>query len=360
MLDKDKLKEFLLRRFAVSHLASGGREVVIRCPYCGDSQKKRNDAHFYIGLQSDKDNEIYQVPPKYHCFLCEKSGILTGDVLLEITDYNIDDESLIRDLNEVSFKYKKSQKYTVKNNRINNLTTIGCYRDTSLDRKKLKYLNYRLGLNLTPDEALMNKVVFDLPYFLYYNGISNYSLSEDEMQAISNNFIGFLSLDNSFVTLRNCSGEQMKFNSLKKRYLNYSIFGDEDKIDRIRYYCLKSKINVIDTQNKINIHVAEGAFDILSIAYNLRNNDRYNNLYFSAAGKGYYSAIKDVIKFLKISPNMVLHIYPDNDVSDNKIVYMANRFTRINIPVYIHRNMKGGEKDFGVPLNRIQETIRRI
>ena len=70
MLDKEKLKKFLLNNFTVSHLASGGKEGVIRCPFCGDSQKKRNDAHFYIGLQEDKDTDFYQVPPKYHCFLC--------------------------------------------------------------------------------------------------------------------------------------------------------------------------------------------------------------------------------------------------------------------------------------------------
>ena len=359
MLDKEKLKKFLLNNFTVSHLASGGKEVFIRCPFCGDSQKKRNDAHFYIGLQEDKDTEFYQVPPKYHCFLCERSGILSGDTLLEITEFRIDDDTLVRDLNDLSNKYRRGNKYKVKNNKIYNLTTRGCYQDTPLNKKKLNYLNYRLGLNLSVEEYLANKVVFDLPYFLYYNGIQTSTLSDEEMTALSENFIGVLSLNNTFVTLRNCSNKTMAFNSLKKRYINYSIFNTEDE-DKIRYYCLNSKLNVNDMNNKINIHVAEGPFDILSIFYNLRNSDRYNNIYFTSAGKGYYSAIKEVIKFLKINPNMNIHIYPDNDVEDRKILYMAKRFTRIDIPVFLHRNMKGGEKDFGVPLNRIQEVVRRL
>ena len=361
MLDKEKLKKFLLNNFTVSHLASGGKEVVIRCPFCGDSQKKKNDAHFYIGLQEDKDTEFYQTPPKYHCFLCERSGILSGDTLLEITGFNIDDNDLVRDLNELFTKYKRNNKYKVKNNKIYNLTTIGCYQDTLLNRNKLNYLNYRLGLNLSIDECLKNKIVFDLSYFLYYNGIQKYTLSNGEIAAISENYIGFLSLDNSFITLRNCFNKNMSYNSLKKRYINYSIFGNtDDNINKMRYYCLNSKININDINNKINIHVAEGPFDILSIVYNLRDNNRYNNIYFTSAGKGYYSAIKEVIKFLKINPNMNIHIYPDNDVIDKKITYMAKRFTKIDIPVFIHRNMKGGEKDFGVPLNRIREVIRRL
>ena len=360
MLDKDRLKKFLLNHFTVSHLASGGKEVVIRCPFCGDSQKKRNDAHLYIGLQTDKDTEFYQAHPKYHCFLCERSGVLTGDILLEICDFNVEDDSLVRELNDLYYKYNKSSKYKILKNKVSNLSVNGCYRDDDINRRKVNYLNSRIGVKLDFNEWLYNKVVFDLSYFLYYNGIRDYTLSEGEIDAISKNHIGFLSMDNSFVTLRNCSGKEMNFQSLKKRYLNYSIFNDDDSVNRIRYYCLRSTLNINDMSKKINLHVAEGAFDILSIAYNLRNNDRYNNIYFTASGKGYYSAIKEVIKFLKISPNIIINIYPDNDVNDNKIIYTAKRFTRINIPVYIHRNMKGGEKDFGVPLNRIQEVIRSV
>ena len=80
MLNKERLKYFLLNHFPVAHTASGGKEVVIRCPFCGDSQKDKRDAHFYIGLQTDKDTDFYQVAPKYHCFLCNKGGTLSGDV----------------------------------------------------------------------------------------------------------------------------------------------------------------------------------------------------------------------------------------------------------------------------------------
>ena len=50
MLDLDRLRKFLLNKFPNAHIAAGGKEVVIRCPFCGDSQKDMRDAHFYIGL----------------------------------------------------------------------------------------------------------------------------------------------------------------------------------------------------------------------------------------------------------------------------------------------------------------------
>jgi len=58
--------------------ASGNREIVVRCPYCGDSDNKRH-AHFYISVpESDKDL------PRYDCKKCPQCGILTDEVLRKL------------------------------------------------------------------------------------------------------------------------------------------------------------------------------------------------------------------------------------------------------------------------------------
>ena len=358
MLNKERLKYFLLNHFPVAHTASGGKEVVIRCPFCGDSQKDKRDAHFYIGLQTDKDTDFYQVAPKYHCFLCNKSGTLSGDVLLELTRFNVgDDDDLIQDLNILAYSNKRKSKYSVNKTKVANLSTIGCFGNTNNDMNKLNYLNRRLGLKLTVDEALNNKIVFDLNYFLYYNGISERTLPDDVVDAISSYFIGFLSLDNSYVNLRNCSNMQMKFKAIRKSYVNYNIFDNDD--DHIQFYCLPSRIDTKGV-DPIHIHVAEGPFDILSVSYNLNANNRYNNVYLSVGGKAYYTGIKTIIKQLHIGPNMVIDLYPDNDVPDSDIYRMIRKFTIINIPIYIHRNTFGDEKDFGVDLSRIKEWTYKL
>ena len=358
MLDKYKLKQFLLSHFPNAKLAAGGKEVVIRCPFCGDSQKDMRDAHFYIGLETQYDNENYQVPPKYHCFLCNKGGILTGNLLLEMLNYNIDDEPLIYELNIIANKFKNTR--TVKSKfKKYDYTTIGCCEKSQLDMEKLDYINNRLGINLTIDQALKDKIVFNLLYFLYYNGINKVNVNDEELNDISNYFIGFLSIDNSFIIFRNCSNKEMRLSSLKKRYKKYQIVGNDKDISLIKYYCLPSTIDALSL-NPINIHIAEGPFDILSICYNLNKNNRYNNIYIAAGGKGYFGAVKSIIDTLKLSPNIRIHIYPDNDIDDNKLKLYLKRFTEINIPTYLHRNIYPGEKDFGVKIDRISDRCIKI
>lgn len=342
-----------------AHLASNGREVVFRCPFCGDSQKDLRDAHFYVGLQTQYDTDTYQSPPKYHCFLCERGGILTGETLLEIVNYDIEAEELVYELNILANNYRKTSKNTNKYFIKQNYTTIGCVENTILDNTKLEYLNNRLGLSLTINQALKDKVVFDIQYFLYYNGVNKFNLSIEEMHALSENFIGFLSLDNSFITMRNFTGKQLKYPALKKRYIKYPIINEENDIMLTRYYCAPSIVNTLSIE-PINIHVAEGPFDILSILYNLRGNNREDNIYIAAGGKAYFNAVYTIINKMKLSPNIVIHVYPDNNVNNDQVKFMSRKIASLDIPIYVHRNIKNGEQDFGVRKSRINENIFKI
>ena len=48
------LAEFISENCPEAQIVSGGREVLIRCRFCGDSQKNLNDAHLYISLDYQK------------------------------------------------------------------------------------------------------------------------------------------------------------------------------------------------------------------------------------------------------------------------------------------------------------------
>ena len=58
-------------------------------------------------------------------------------------------------------------------------------------------------------------------------------------------------------------------------------------------------------------------------------------------------------------PYFELHYYPDNDESGSKEVMdkMVHYLKPFNCPIYIHRNMYEGQKDFGVDLNHIKESV---
>ena len=52
-----------------------------------------------------------------------------------------------------------------------------------------------------------------------------------------------------------------------------------------------------------------------------------------------------------------LHLYPDNDKYGDIIEDIYNVIYPYGATLYEHRNVYPGEKDFGVPIERISENI---
>ena len=96
--------------------------------------------------------------------------------------------------------------------------------------------------------------------------------------------------------------------------------------------------------------------DLLKYLENLRL--REPGIYVAIGGSNYYGTILNLIYRYKL-PYTEVHIYPDNDNpgSDKKMCWIRQKMNSVCIPVIIHRNIKEGEKDFGVPMSRIQEVI---
>ena len=58
--------------------------------------------------------------------------------------------------------------------------------------------------------------------------------------------------------------------------------------------------------------------------------------------------------------NFEVHFYPDKDVTDyefNKTLYAVNS---LPCNIFIHRNIQQDEKDYGVPIDRIKDSIKMI
>lgn len=325
--------------------ASGGKEINCRCFYCSDS-KTYSKGHMYIKIPQT-ENDV----STFYCQKCKTSGIVTPKILMEWDAY---DSSIATELSlynkEVLSKpqnriFKGYEIYNIKNNFISN---------TELSKIKLDYINSRIGTNLSYKDCVNLKIVLNLNDILYCNKL-RYTRDPKIVQSLNDNFVGFLSHDNAFLNMRNLNLTEM-YESINKRYINYNLVGKFD--NTCRFYNVPSIVDMNKLiSNPIQLHVAEGPFDILSIYLNLRK-ERTNVVYTSIGGSGYKGIIRYFILKLKI-PYMEIHIYPDNDISVEEMISIKNYLSIFGYSLYIHRNRFPGEKDFGVPKNRMDEYIER-
>lgn len=342
----ERLKMLLLQMPGARE-AAGGKEVVMFCPYCESHKFGKDAEHFYVSIPIDDNVSVF------HCFRadCLMSGVTTADKLMEWGIYDQDTAIELTKHNKYALsldknkKFKESQIYRLNNTYIS---------DNKLSEVKLKYINNRLGTNLSYNDILNQKIVLNLNDMLNLNNITNYTRDLKIIYELDQSFIGFISQDNAFVNLRNLRPGKVH-KSIDKKYVNYNIF---NKIDNTqKYYTLPALIDLTNP-SAIKINIAEGPFDILSIYHNL-NTDHNRSIYSAILGAGYLGICKHFIHNMKLI-NLEFHIYADNDVKDY-IFYDINQYLKIyNMPLYIHRNIYPGEKDFGVKVSNIKEQITRI
>lgn len=344
-MDTEQYAEYLKNNLQPwAKYASGRREIYTRCKYCSDS-KDRNKGHFYIKIpQSDKDLSYY------YCQKCHTKGVVTTTKLMEWGVYNSEMYIDIQMHNNNAFKYVDSSKFTSNIHRLSNTFIT----DDNLSDIKLKYINKRLGLNLSYQDLLDNKIVLNLYDLLNTNRIYNYSRHKNIVDQLDESFLGFISYDNGFINMRNLNKGNV-YHTIDKRYINYNIFDSYDNSKR--YYI--SPVNIdLNTLTPIKINIAEGCFDILSVKYNLRK-EFENNIYAAVCGSGYQGLCRDIILNLKV-PNLEFHIYRDTDMSMSTIYNLKDYLYSLNYPIYVHSNSLEGNKDFGVSIENIRETIVRI
>ena len=299
----------------------------------------------YVSMPTESD------PALYYCHLCQSAGIVTHKTLIDWGCFDNEMATEILVHNQAVSKSNKFRKYS-RGTRFN-VVNRGI-RNDEISLAKIAYINNRLGTQLTPREILDLKIVINLNDLLYQNNIQKLTRDHNIVQDLDRSFVGFLSLDNGFVTLRKVDNQPV-YKAIDMRYVNYRLFDKEDTSER--FYVVPQQIDLLKP-GRIKLHIAEGVFDILSIYLNVRNKE--NGIYSSVSGSN-YSAIISYFMVEKMIPNLEVHLYPDNDKhgSDYKMRKIVNNFDAMRIPIYIHRNMSPNEKDFGVSPNRIKETITK-
>lgn len=347
-MDSKQYKDFLLSRIKSAKPASGGTVVNCRCFYCPDSRNP-NSAHMYISIPQNETD-----PSLYYCHKCHAAGLVTYKTLIE---WDIYDDNIAVDLIDHNKKCTKSGKLNKFLNKKKHIVGSPPIIDNEINRIKLDYINNRIGTNLTYQDLNNLKIILSLNDLLNTNHINTYTRDSRIIEQLDINFMGFLSIDNAFLNMRRICDEGNLIKSIDKRYINYKIFDDVMDTSE-RFYTIPTRVD-LTSPDRIKIHIAEGPFDILSIYKNLRKEEV--GIYTSIAGSNYKGQAMYFLEQYKL-PYVEFHFYPDNDKQGSRynIDKVAKYLRPLRMPIYVHRNTYNGEKDFGVPPERIKESIMEV
>jgi hypothetical protein len=345
-MDANGYRQFLLNSIPSASSASGGRFVLCRCFECGDSADPTH-AHMYIAIPQDGDDVSWA-----YCHKCKMHTIVTPDVLDRWGIFNSEANSYLSEVNKTYHKNPKNR--VIMGRSVYNLHNY-YVSDGRISELKLQYINKRLGTNIDYREALDKKIVFNLGDLLSSNYITEYTRAPEILQQLNDFYVGFVSSDNAYVNMRRIVSEGKVYESIDKRYIRYNIFGKYDNLEK--FYIIPGRYN-LNTPDRIKVNIAEGEFDILSVYYNLRKDP--SQIYMAIGGSGYAGLLRYLLVKLRLF-HIELHLYPDNDpIGLEELDYVQSLVQPYRIPIFIHRNTMDGEKDFGVPIGRITESVYQM
>ncbi len=335
MIQKEAIRTYLMEVLNNPQLVSGGNEIACPCPFCGEQRPK-----FYIGPFRDPNT-----PVQYNCFICKVHGYVNQDFLDEL--------GIAKQIDPEILKSNKASDYSVgyyRNNQSYNLY-LNYTTQNELTAYKLKYVNDRLGTKFTYDDCLKNKIILNVNDLLMSNHIQFLTRHPSIVEQLNNYFIGFLSRSNASLNMRNIvSGsyaETKLEKSLQQKYINYKVFKNTPDFD---FYVLPCSI---DVTRSIRLFIAEGPFDALGIKHNLIKSDD-NCVYIAGRGKAYENTLYWFIHTV-MPTNLEVHFFPDKDVDNKVIEYIAKKYSVFGYRFFMHRNQYKNEKDFGVPEWRIND-----
>jgi hypothetical protein len=335
----------------VAYFNTSKTELAVRCPYCGDSTNDLTHAHFYIQTVT---------PFKYFCQRCNVKGYISNKTL---NDFDSDNAELGRE-------FERSVRHHLKDTSIGGdtlLSQLGKKKsldeykeDTKAFAFKKRYMEKRLGVELSTDELKDMRVIMNYSRFIKANNCKNlinhydnpkYGHRLDLLSHLNKFSIGFLSSDSNFVTFRH--GKPYTNGKVERRYftenLNMPIEVGE------RTYFIKNDIDILTPV--LDVIMTEGIIDLQSVYHNLYEGTQDSNMAFLAVcGKSYNLPLFNLrrLGFLRMN----LHIYSDSDVHLN--YYKKILDPRFFDKIYVSYNEKEGEKDFGVPLDKIKKRTKKI
>ena len=346
---QELLKEQLHKLFPEAKEDGAGVNTLINCPLCNMEGRRDNNRHMSICLGYDGK------PLFFNCWRNNlHRGLLTPENLEKLASASttIPDAGFLELLDEYNRRSGKMSKYRLDSKGQYKLETVRVD-DNEINEVKRLYICKRLGLDLSLEELASNKIIFSIKDLLHKNYIRKTTRAPQIMELLDKYYVGFLTNTNSSIILRNMVAGKIELpESISDRYIKYVIIQGAPS----GYYIIPTSCNLY---NHIDIHLAEGTFDILSIFYNLRGANRVDNVYGSIGGNSYLNMVEYFLSDLGII-DPTFHIYIDNDIKPHVLPEIERKLKPLDLEVYIHMNSYHGEKDFGVPMEKIQEYVYKL
>jgi hypothetical protein len=320
----------------IARLSNG--ELNFRCPFCGDSIKSRTHAHFYVGLSE---------PHPCYCQRCGYSSASFSVELLDKLSVTDAEARVYVHMNHKKFKNRRlySHKFDKLGCNTNRLKITIPKKHTDFTR----YLMDRLNTRITRFDIERYKILPNGLYdFLNENKIDYLTVSQKKGDFLNDNCLGFLSADESHIIFRYIGSEKVE-----QRYTDYRIFRKEGGT---KTFTTRGEVNLL--QPRFNIILTEGIIDLIQIEKQFYSENIKNVIGMSFNGHNY----SNVTKLFELGMiNLDLDIYYDNDddaIKDVKKFLSTNPFMKFgDMNIKNYRNAFSGEKDFGVPLERIKRVL---
>jgi len=302
------------------------KEISIRCPYCGDS--KHNPSATHLGIK-------FGHPSAFHCFRCDESGSVNVRFL---KDVGIDP-----DIIKKYVKYKKSNIYK----------SLPMVKEVKFDKGKYdynftynsdsgqyKYLRDRFKMEFDEEDIKRFKIILNPKVFLHDLSVSKKRKIEPSIDL--SRYIGFLTQDGNQAVFRAIDKD------LEPRFYNMTI----EETDYRKLYVINNNIDI--KARKFNFVLTEGIFDLIGVYQHFyKNSDQLSNtLFIAALGKSFQEPINRLIQSGFLNFDIYLFADSSEDIGlDFYIELLKNPYID---EVYVAKNKKVGEKDFGVSLDRIE------
>ena len=245
---------------------TSAKNIILPCPWC-EYQKTKHHYHMYISLEA----------PIFHCFHanCEQSGTLRK-FLKRLEGHDISEKFVdkkqfeeIKRKSEV-FVDKEQDKLHIKMPVLDRKRWVG----------KELYIKKRMKFANVPTTKIKG-LIYDVEKFIEMNRIPIDETLFRLQEYLQNNFVGFLTENNSTVIFRNIDHtHDMSFYKLKIQQANF-----------LDYYKLPG-----NSPQSNKIVLAEGIFDIFSEhifdTLNIKNDVK---LFASALSSKYLALIQSII-----------------------------------------------------------------
>lgn len=318
-MNLEKLKQILID--AKVFVKDKNKNFLCICCYCGDHKDPRKKGHLYVS----KNEKI----PVCHCWLCGHSvpipkliKDLTGNS--EISKTVITDEEL------------KSNQQTQK--KISSKKRFVEYKLPAIDFDSFtnKRLYIRGRTNNQIEAEKIPGLVFNFFDFFRMNNIDVIGqkiMTNQEMDLVQNNFVGFLGKHNTFLFCRNTDpNSSYKFKKISLQ---------TDSIPLLEYWGIE-----LENPNKDLIVLTEGIFNSIGeyITDSLNIKDKVR-MYASGNTFSYSALLKSVCYDLSLFKANVIILSDDDKKKFHYTKFLKeNEHIIKSCKIYINRN----GKDFGV------------